>query len=110
MLKTLKKLCTPAYVYLVISAVSILAMIVQNAGNTNKYCIGKYECDVPNTTLVFVGKILYVALWTFVLNWLCKSGYKQVSWFLVLLPFVLYFVVVGALMVMSLEKKLKHKY
>ena len=98
MLDTIKKLCTPAYVYLVISVVSIIVLMFQNAGNTTSSCVGSFNCNVPNTTLVFIVKILYVAFWTFVLNAICKSGYKNVSWFLVLLPFLGFFVMIGMLL------------
>jgi len=92
---TIKGLCTPAYVYLVISVIAIIALMFQNAGNTNTYCIGMYECDVENNGIMFLGKGIYVIFWTFVLNSLCRSGYKDVSWFLVLLPFLLFFVLIG---------------
>lgn len=103
LLRTVKKLCTPAYVYLMISVVAIILSMYQNAGNTNKYCLGMYECDVSNTTLVFLGKILYVIFWTFVLNSICKAGYEKISWLLVLLPFILFFVLVGLLFFSTLK-------
>jgi hypothetical protein len=96
--KFLKKLCTPAYVYLVISVVTIVVIMFQNAGNTDKYCVGSFECPVPNTPMVFFFKFLYVAFWTFVLDSICKAGHKRVSWFLVLLPFLLFFVLLGLMM------------
>jgi hypothetical protein len=34
-------------------------------------------------------QVLFALFWTFVLNWICQKGYKGVSWFLVLLPFIL---------------------
>ena len=36
----LKDLCSPAYVYLVISISALLVMTVQNCGNADKYCLG----------------------------------------------------------------------
>lgn len=97
-LKFLKKLCTPAYVYLVISVVSIIAIMFQNGGNTDIYCIGSFECPVPSTSLIFFIKFLYVAFWTFVLDSICKAGHKNFSWFLVVLPFLLFFVLIGLMM------------
>jgi hypothetical protein len=43
--------------------------------------------------LVF-SKILFGGIWTYLLTWLCKKGYKSVSWFLVLLPFIMIALVV----------------
>lgn len=98
-LKFIKKLCTPAYVYLVISVISIIILIIQNGGNTDTYCMGSYTCPVKNTSLIFFLEFLYVAFWTFVLDSICKAGYKNFSWFLVLLPFILFFVLMGGMMV-----------
>ena len=94
----IKKLCTPAYVYLVISMVSIILMIIQNAGHTNTYCLGNYACVVENTAWVFAGKAFYVVLWTYVLNLICSYGYRNISWFLVLFPFILFFILIGLFM------------
>ena len=98
-IKIVKKLCTPAYVYLVISVISILVLMFQNSGNVDSYCMGSYECSVPSTALVFLIEFLYVAFWTFILDAICKAGYKQFSWFLVLLPFLLFFVLLGLMIV-----------
>ena len=107
MLESIKKLCTPAYVYLVISVLAMLILMVQNGGNTTKYCVGSFNCDVPSTTMVFIVKILYIAFWTFVLNYICKAGYKNVSWFLVLLPFLGFFIGIGLFILARGSKMLK---
>lgn len=91
----LKKLCTPAYVYLVISSIALIIMIIQNFGNTNIYCIGSYTCDVSSTAIIFIIKALYILLWTWILNLICKYGSPSISWFLVLLPFILFFVLIA---------------
>lgn len=98
-IKLIKKLCTPAYVYLVVSVIAIVILMFQNSGNVNSYCMGSYECEVPSTALIFIVKFIYVAFWTFVLDSICKAGHKQFSWFLVLLPFILFFVFLGAMMI-----------
>ena len=87
--KDFKNLCTPAFVYLFISVLAFVIIAIQNFGNTTKYCIGEFECFLPNTFLMFVFKAVYILFWTFILNSLCKAGYKEISWFLVILPLVL---------------------
>jgi hypothetical protein len=72
-------------------------MIMQNAGNKGRYCLGHFACNVPNTTMVFVAQFLYVAFWTFVLNCICKAGYSSISWLIVLMPIILFFVLLGAM-------------
>jgi hypothetical protein len=95
----LKNLCTPSYVYLVISVIVLIFMGFQNIGSENVYCLGTYSCDVYSTTLVFVIKILYILFWTWVLNLICRAGAPSIAWFLVLLPFILFFIILGILMV-----------
>ena len=87
---TIAKLCKPAYLYLILSVVGLIILSIQNYGNTKKYCVGKFSCIVPSTVLVFLFKIMFVAFWTFILDLLCKAGYTNLSWILVLLPFIMF--------------------
>jgi len=91
----LKDLCTPASLYLVLSVIALAVMFFQNIGNENMYCLGVYQCDVSSVSLIFIIKILYILFWTWVLNLICRAGYSSVSWFLVLLPFVLFFILIA---------------
>jgi len=95
----LRNLCSPAYVYLIISSIAILVMIFQNVGNANIYCLGSYSCDVPSVTIIFIIKIIYVLFWTWLLNLMCSSGATPFAWLLVLLPFILLFIFLGAMMI-----------
>lgn len=100
-LKDFKSLCTPASVYLFINVIIFVSIAVQNFGNTTKYCVGQYRCQVPNTFSMFLFKALYILFWTFVLNAICKAGYKEVSWFMVLLPIILLFIIIGMVILNS---------
>jgi hypothetical protein len=66
------QLCAPAMLYLVLSLIWIL---------------------LTNTIGVHIAtqilKVIFMLLWTFVLNELCNNGFSTVSWILVLLPFVI---------------------
>ena len=92
-------ICTPAFIYFIMSMLSLLLVGLQNIGNQNTYGCGMYQCSVPNTTGIFIGKFLYILFWTWILNVLCKAGYIKLSWFLLLLPFILMFVMIGALLI-----------
>lgn len=89
---TIKSLCSPALFYFTLSCLFLVATIIQNAGNSRKYCIGYLECNVANNALVFLMKIIYIVFWTFILDYICKSGYTNISWFIVLLPFISLFI------------------
>jgi hypothetical protein len=97
--KKMSELCTPALVYFVISVIGFLMCILQNLGNTSRYHLGSYSCPVPSTLMVFILKAIYILFWTWVLNLICKSGHKEISWLLVLLPFILLFVIMGMMMI-----------
>jgi hypothetical protein len=99
-MRDLKRLCSPAQLYLWISGLAIAVMLLQNVMyDEDEYCMGMYSCKLNmNKYLVFAGKIVYVLFWTIVLNSLCRTGYEKLSWFLVLLPFIAMFVGIGAMM------------
>ena len=63
-------LCSPAYVYFV---VSIFYVIINSFTN------------LKLTSILL--KILFIILWSLFLNLLCSKGYNMISWILVILPF-----------------------
>ena len=75
-------------------------MAMQNYGNSVTYCLGDYSCQVSSTFIIFMIKILVVLIWTWILNLICKAGVPTLSWFLVLLPFLIMFIALAALFVM----------
>jgi hypothetical protein len=89
----LRNLCTPSYVYLVISLIGLIIMAINNYGNVNVYCFGSYSCFVSSTFLIFLIKFIYIIFWTWILNLMCKAGATSLSWFFVLLPFILFFII-----------------
>ena len=100
--KSIKELCMPAMVYFVLSILTILIVLIQNLGNTNRYKIGNYSCRVTNTTLLFIVKIIYVLFWTYVLNLICKDGHQELSWILLFLPFFVFVSMVIFFMLLQL--------
>ena len=103
----LSQLCTPSYVYFIISFLGMALAAIQNMGNSNKYALGMFSCYVPSCLAVFLIKIIYVLFWTWILNLMCKDGHTGIAWFLVLLPFVLLFVLLGSVMMYQNRNKKK---
>ena len=101
----LSQLCSPSYVYFVMSILAIVVTGIQNMGNKNKYSLGLFSCRVPSCMGVFVAKIAYILFWTWILNLMCKDGHPNIAWFLVLLPFVLYFLILGSVMMYQKKNK-----
>jgi hypothetical protein len=98
----LRDLCTPAYLYLVVSVVTVIVIALQNFGNDNVYCLGAFTCRSNNKVTIFVMKMIYILLWTWLLNFMCKSGYETVSWLLVLIPYVLMFLLIALMFITTI--------
>ena len=82
---TFKQLCTPAQVYLVIAILAGLFALLNRSAVSH-----------------VVMNLLFALVWTFMLSWLCKQGYESLSWFLVLLPYII--LLLGILGIMKLSR------
>jgi len=71
-MKQINKFCSPALLYLYISFFALLFLLFQKV----------------NLMTILI-KAFFIIFWAFLLNALCNNGYKSVSWFLVLLPYVI---------------------
>jgi hypothetical protein len=70
--KEFSKICTPAKLYFALAMLSIFFGLFSGFN-----------------IMAILGKLLFAFIYTFILSWLCKVGLSALSWFLVLLPFVL---------------------
>jgi predicted PurR-regulated permease PerM len=86
--KTFQSLCTPAKIYFAIALISCIIALFSGIS------------VIP----VFM-KLLFAFVWTYVLSWLCKSGYKTVSWLLVLLPYIVMLLGFLGIVLMSKNNK-----
>jgi hypothetical protein len=67
-----KKLCTPAKIYFAIAVISSIFALFSGV-----------------KLMIVAFKLLFAFGWTFILGWLCTKGFKTLSWFLVLLPYII---------------------
>jgi hypothetical protein len=74
-------LCLPARIYLILAITGVIASVY------NKLNI---------IHLLF--SIVFVILWTNILNWFCNRGFMLISWFLVMLPIFSAFTLAGIYM------------
>jgi len=70
--KNFRDLCTPAKIYFGIAVIATIISLFNGV----------------SFMMAFM-QILFAFIWTFVLGWLCDKGYSSISWFLVLLPYIL---------------------
>jgi len=99
MLDKLKKMCTPAAIYFILSLTTLIVMVLSNMGNKRTLCVGSYDCPVDSVLLVYIIKLGYILFSTIVLDSLCKNGYGSISWFLVFFPIMAYFASLGLFMI-----------
>ena len=64
-------LCIPALIYLILSVFSLLYFIT-------RYSFGTVAL-----------KAIFIALWTWLLNFICSKGYTVIAWIILLLPFII---------------------
>ena len=65
-------LCTPAKIYFAIAVISIIFALINGV-----------------SFMVVFMKLIFAFIWTFVLNLLCEKDFTYISWFLVLLPYII---------------------
>lgn len=65
--------CTPSQVYLVFSVILLIITTIKIK---------------PSIVSVIIHS-LYIIFWTLLLNFICSKGYVGVSWFILLLPFII---------------------
>ena len=65
-------LCTPAKIYFAIAVIAAVFALINGAG-----------------LMAILMNLVFAFIWTYLLGWLCKKGLKTLSWFLVLLPYII---------------------
>jgi hypothetical protein len=69
--KMFSKLCTPAKIYFAIAVIASIFALLRGVSFN-----------------VILMKMVFAFAWTYILGWLCNKGFSYLSWFLVLLPYI----------------------
>jgi hypothetical protein len=72
MMKRFEELCSPAKLYFVLAVIACIIALFNGV---------KMMAVTINLIIAF--------LWTAALSWICGKGFSNISWFLVLLPYIL---------------------
>ena len=80
-MKSFDDLCSPAKLYFVLSVIACIAALINGL---------KFGQVMINLIIAFA--------WTAVLSWICGKGFTSVSWFLVLVPYIIMLLVFFKLM------------
>jgi uncharacterized membrane protein len=88
-------ICAPAMVYLILAIIGLLAGAAVNFSLSS-----------------MILNLVFIALWVFLLNFLCSSGYTVISWILVVLPliFMIVLIFIAFSFVKSLPKNKKEHF
>ena len=81
-------LCPPAYLYFVVSMVFLIILVLFLNNGTidlNNYSIDDTK---PNVAFLVLFKAMFIVFWTWVLNFLCRSGQTNIAWVLFMFPFI----------------------
>lgn len=79
--KEFSKLCTPAKIYFTLAVLSIIISLFSGL---------HFSLLISNLIVTFI--------WTYFLAFLCRKGYKSISWFLVLAPFIMFMLIALGIM------------
>lgn len=79
--KEFSKLCTPAKIYFTLAVLSIIISLFSGL---------HFSLLITNLIVTFI--------WTYLLAFLCRKGYKSISWFLVLAPFIMFMLIALGIM------------
>ena len=83
--------CTPAKLYFIISVILLVISLYYDItrNDKDKICLGKLSCKLENKPVFYLLNVLFILLWAFVLNLLCRFGWSRLSWFLFLFPYII---------------------
>jgi|TARA_Y100000588_G_C14236932_1_gene917759 phosphoglycerol transferase MdoB-like AlkP superfamily enzyme len=98
-------LCTPAKIYVVLSMISLVGVFLSNIKNPYHFSVGSYTAPLTFHN-AFLGALhlLYIIVWTWILNKLCTAGLTPLSWLMVLFPILLAAVLIGLFIWGSMKK------
>jgi hypothetical protein len=95
LIKIIQNLCTPAYVYLVITIISNIYFLINYGSNYTDYCRGHTNCINMSIIGLLIGEWLVSIIWITILNIVCKKGHTEISWVLMILPYFSIFFVLA---------------
>lgn len=98
----LNGICLPAQIYLIFSLLSYFLIVMQNLMDPKFFKCGPISLRCPFSKIFLLAfHLVFILVFSHILNLFCKGGYSLVSWllvvFLILFPIVM---MVGGLMML----------
>tara|TARA_Y100001954_G_C15508986_1_gene453661 strand:+ start:245 stop:571 length:327 start_codon:yes stop_codon:yes gene_type:complete len=101
-LPKIQNYCTPAKAYLFLTVITIAFTLVSNIGSTHTFNLGYIKAYVGNTYLAILLEIIWLFVFAWFIDWLCRNGSTNIAWFIFLFPFLLILAVTLGLSKISL--------
>jgi hypothetical protein len=93
-MNAIMRLCAPSKIYFFMAIILLFLSFVNDMQNKDKkkVCLGKLNCE--NKPLYYFLNVLFILIWTWILNKLCTTGWVKLSWFLLLFPFFMLLILI----------------
>jgi hypothetical protein len=86
-------LCLPAKLYVIITFLAIILHLCVNYNGVNYDDPRKdprnQSRSAPYTITAICAKLIIMAIWATLLNWLCKTGHTGLAWIIFLFPLII---------------------
>ena len=87
--KEVQKLCTPAFIYLVLSVISTLMYLIAMFSAGSNPTLNGTDVNIHAYTFGgLVMKVIWHLLFISFLNYLCKKKHTTIAWVVLFLPFI----------------------
>ena len=88
--KEVQKLCTPAFIYLVLSVISTLIYLIAMFSAGSNPTLNGTDVNIHKYTFGgLLMKVIWHLLFICFLNYLCKKKHTTIAWVVLFLPFIL---------------------
>lgn len=92
------KTCMPVYAYLILSAISLIAIIYHHQEAQKSPDPDKQPTETLGRKIAF--KLIFTGAFGYLIHWLCQNGWMKMAWTLALFPIIL--TIVAIFLVVSL--------
>ena len=98
----------PSKLYIIIAIILLIISSYYDikSNDTEKLCLGNVKCTIKNKPAYYILNVVFILIWGWLLNLLCRHGWVKTSWFIFIFPYFLMLVafIVVARMVVGIAK------
>ena len=99
------KSCPPLIIYLVLASISTLSSLFFS----NRY-LDENEFNDRSKFGSFIMHLITIAIWSFLLYWLCENNHMTAAWLLLLVPMLVIFFLIFMIFYLAVADKRHHDH